>query len=125
MDNYIYCAIDKNNNIVEVRGSSRRTTYFKSDKYLKGSVENHNKYYADDPWRVVRFKLVEAPEVVPCSCYHTTIKKEPRYNTITGQIDHYEDIEYGVCWGTKEQELCDCKGNKKNCDFYEHNRIGE
>ena len=122
MDKYVYCTVNKDNNIVEVRGSSKCTTYFKTDKYLKSAVENHNKYYTNDPWRVVRFKLIEAPENIPCSYYHTTMKKEPRYNTTTGQIDHYEDVEYGVCWGTKECELCLCGGNEKKCDFYEYKR---
>ena len=67
-------------------------------------------------------RLIDSSEKLPCSCYHTTMKKEPRYNTITGQIDHYEDIEYGICWGTKECEMCSCGGNKKNCDFYEYKR---
>lgn len=123
MNNYVYCAVNKKNHIiVEVKDLNSRTTYFKTDKYLKGIIDKHNKYYTDDPWRIVRFKLVEAPEDVPCSCYHTTLRKEPRYNTITGQIDHYEDIEYGVCWGTKECEMCSCGGNEKKCDFYDYKR---
>lgn len=122
MDNYIYCAVDKNDNIVEVRGSSRRTTYFKTDKHLKGAVENHNKLYPEDEWRVVRFKLVEEPEKVICSCYETRVVCEPRYNTITGRIDHYVDVEYGRCRGTKECDICTCGGNEKKCDFYSHKR---
>ena len=22
------------------------------------------------------------------------------------------------CWGTKERDICDCNGNKNNCNFY-------
>lgn len=26
---------------------------------------------------------------------------------------------YDTCWGTKEREPCNCKGDVTNCDFYE------
>jgi len=42
-----------------------------------------------------------------CECYH---------------------VEYGksVCWGTKEREVCNCEGIKRNCNFYEEvRRSGE
>lgn len=122
MSNYIYCAVNKNNKIVEVRGSSRKTTYFKTDKYLKDAVEKHNEIYPKDKWRTVRFKLVEDPENVRCDCYEVYKTCEPRYNTITGQIDHYVDVEYGRCRGTRERDICTCGGNEKKCDFYEHKR---
>ena len=38
-----------------------------------------------------------------CSCYHEEYGK-PR------------------CWGTREREPCDCKGDKLNCDFYPEGR---
>ena len=67
MDNYVYCAADENNNIVEVdeyflRGSSREVTYFKNYKYLKGIIGRHNELYPEDEWHIVRFKLIEEPE---------------------------------------------------------------
>ena len=123
MDNYVYCAVDKNNNIREVRGSSQRTTYFKTDKYLKGAVERHNKLRLShvDEWRIARFKLVEAPECVICDSYRYSKQHEARYDK-NGRIYRYEDVEYGRCLATKGLDFCNCKGNKKNCDFYEENR---
>lgn len=38
-----------------------------------------------------------------CSCYDTTYGK-------------------ARCLGTKEQDLCSCKGDTKRCDFYENVR---
>ena len=58
MKDYVYCAVNKEHKIVEVCGSSRKTTYFKTDKYLKKAVEYQNKYHPDDPWAVVKFQLV-------------------------------------------------------------------
>lgn len=28
----------------------------------------------------------------------------------------------GVCWGTKEQDPCECGGDESRCDFYEYKR---
>ena len=119
LEQFIYCAVDKNNKILKIRG----TTYFDSIDQLEKDVNYHNSFYLpSNQWFIKRFKLVESPENILCSCYHTKIEKEPRYNTITGQIDHYENVEYGICWGTKECDVCNCKGNKRNCDFYPKNR---
>ena len=120
--NYVYCAVDKNNKIRAVKSASRWKNYFQTDKYLKEFVKDHNNIYPKDILRIAKFKLVECPEYIHCNCYHITTKKEPRYNTITGQIDHYEDVEYGVCWGTKECDMCSCGGNEKKCDFYDYKR---
>lgn len=54
----IYCAINQNNEIQWVLGSSKRTRYYKTDNYLKGAVAYHNKYHPNDPWRVAKFRLV-------------------------------------------------------------------
>lgn len=59
MEEYIYCAVNKNNEIQTVCGSSRRTRYFKTDHYLGKAVAYHNEYNANDIWRVAKFKLVE------------------------------------------------------------------
>lgn len=64
MKDYVYCAVNKEHKIVEVCGSSRKTTYFKTDKYLKKAVEYQNKYYPDDPWVVVKFQLVPENGIV-------------------------------------------------------------
>lgn len=42
-----------------------------------------------------------------CECYH-----EINYDPF------YEGYTTAVCWGTKEQDLCNCGGNKMKCDFY-------
>lgn len=58
MKNYVYCAVNKNHEIVEMSGSSSKTTYFKTDRYLNKSVELHNKYNENNPLHVVKFQLV-------------------------------------------------------------------
>lgn len=59
MNEYVYCAVNNRNEIQWVKGSSSKTRYFKTDKYLKKAVEYHNKCYPDDLWRVGRFLLTE------------------------------------------------------------------
>lgn len=39
-----------------------------------------------------------------CSCYH--------------ESDRYKPFASGVCYGTKEQDPCTCKGDENECDFY-------
>lgn len=52
-----------------------------------------------------------------CDCYHTEIKRQYTYNSITGApIGH--DVEIGVCWGIKECDECSCGGDRTKCDFY-------
>lgn len=62
MTEYIYCAVNEQGEIQWVIGSSRRTRYFKTDKYLKGSVKYHNKVYPSDQWRIAKFQLVEVKQ---------------------------------------------------------------
>lgn len=59
IEEYLYCAVNKQNEIVWVCGSSQRTRYFKTDRYLSREVEYHNKYHEKDSWRVAKFKLIE------------------------------------------------------------------
>ena len=54
---YVFCAVNKHDEIVWVCGS-QRIRYFASDRYLQGAVEHHNEIKPNDPWRVVRFRLV-------------------------------------------------------------------
>ena len=54
---YVYCAINKNGVIQDIHGSSKRTRYFKTIKYLKHEIEYHNKYYPDDKYRIALFKF--------------------------------------------------------------------
>ncbi len=59
MPEYIYCAVNTKNEIQWVKGSSQKTRYFKTTKYLTNAVRYHNRYYPEDPWRISKFKLVE------------------------------------------------------------------
>lgn len=59
-EEYIFCAVNDRDEVQWVCGSSQKTRYFKTDKYLKKAVEYHNRQYGDDRhWRVAKFKLVE------------------------------------------------------------------
>lgn len=62
MIEYVYCAVDKNDDIQWVLGSSKKTRYFKTTRYLSGAVEYHNAYYNEDPWRIQKFQLVKVDE---------------------------------------------------------------
>lgn len=55
----IYVAINSNDEIQWVRGSSRQTRYFRTDKYLKRAVEYHNKYHPEDIWKVRKCVILE------------------------------------------------------------------
>lgn len=59
----MYCAVDNDNKIRWVTGSSSKTMYFKTPIYLKMAVEYHNKYESHDPWRIAKFFLKEVREV--------------------------------------------------------------
>ena len=64
-----------------------------------------------------------------CKCYNQ--EKQVRYLTDfekgilfakTGQyVDSVEEA-IGRCFGTKECDVCLCKGNELNCDFYPEKR---
>lgn len=56
---FIFCAVNDRDEVQWVCGSSQKTRYFKTDKYLKKAVEYHNRCYGDDVWRIAKFKLVE------------------------------------------------------------------
>jgi len=59
-EEYIFCAVNDRDEIQWVQGSSQKTRYFKTDRYLKRAVEYHNRLYGDNGyWRVAKFKLVE------------------------------------------------------------------
>lgn len=59
---YVYCVVNQNDEIQWALGSSRRTRYFETTKYLTGAVEYHNEYHPDDQWRMVRFELTNPVE---------------------------------------------------------------
>lgn len=60
-----------------------------------------------------------------CNCYHTTTERhyfndyELGYRAALGLSGKYEDREIATCYGTKECEVCKCKGDRCKCDFYE------
>lgn len=58
----VYVAINKHDEIQWVRGSSRKTRYFRTDKYLKGAVEYHNEYHPEDIWKIRKCMIVEDKE---------------------------------------------------------------
>ena len=58
MIEYVYCAVDENDDIQWVMGSSKKTRYFRTTYYLNNAVKYHNRYYSEDPWKVQKFKLV-------------------------------------------------------------------
>ena len=65
-----------------------------------------------------------------CDCYQFETKR--RYLSNIDKITYtlaterlapeYIDEEVGVCYGTKEKDVCDCGGDKSKCDFYERVR---
>lgn len=62
MDEHVYCAVNSTGEIQWVKGSSSKTRYFKTNKYLQGAVQYHNKIRTNDQWRIAKFKLVEVTE---------------------------------------------------------------
>ena len=65
-----------------------------------------------------------------CDCYQFETKR--RYLSNIDKITYtlaterlapeYIDEEVGVCYGTKEKDVCDCGGDKSKCNFYERVR---
>ena len=55
----VYVAVNKDDEVQWVKGSSRKTRYFRTSRYLAGAIEYHNKYHPDDEWRMAICNLVE------------------------------------------------------------------
>lgn len=53
----VYVAVNKNNEVQWVLGSSSKTRYFKTTKYLKQAVDYHNKYHPEDEWKIAECYL--------------------------------------------------------------------
>ena len=62
-----------------------------------------------------------------CNAYHTSTKTtylDPatvkyltgKWHENNGKIES----EVGVCWGTREQEECNCCGDRNKCSFYNY-----
>lgn len=52
-----------------------------------------------------------------CDCYHIKTEKRYIHNPFAGNYIGY-DVKVGICWGTKEEDRCDCGGDRTKCDFY-------
>ena len=55
----IYVAINHNDEIQWVQGSSKKTRYFRTNKYVNKAVDYHNEYHPDDIWKVRKCLIVE------------------------------------------------------------------
>lgn len=64
-----------------------------------------------------------------CDCYHEY--EEEKYLTEfergvhfanTGKLIESVKKTVGRCWGTKECDICNCKGDESKCDFYPEKR---
>lgn len=57
-----------------------------------------------------------------CDCYHW--REEYTYDTFDPMISGDRKFVgiIGECWGTKEKDECNCKGDRTKCDFYAHVR---
>lgn len=68
-----------------------------------------------------------------CDCYQFETKR--RYLSNIDKITYtlaterlapeYIDEEVGVCYGTKEKDVCNCDGDRRKCSFYESVREKE
>lgn len=52
-----------------------------------------------------------------CNCYH--IEPERYYFIDKNGVPIYKYINIPRCLGTKENDACDCNGDKSECSFYE------
>lgn len=50
-----------------------------------------------------------------CECYH-----EVERGIYNPYLDRTLVVKEGECWGTKERDICSCKGDKCKCGFYPH-----
>lgn len=48
-----------------------------------------------------------------CECYH-----EVERGIYNPYLDRTIVVKEGECWGTKERDICFCKGDKCQCDIY-------
>lgn len=53
----VFVAINDKNEVQWVTGSSQKTRYFKTDKYLVRAVRYHNRYHPDDRWKIAECQL--------------------------------------------------------------------
>ena len=53
----VFVAINDKNEVQWVTGSSQKTRYFKTDKYLSRAIRYHNRDYPDDRWKIAECRL--------------------------------------------------------------------
>lgn len=53
----VFVAINDKNEVQWVTGSSQKTRYFKTDKYLSRAIRYHNRYHPDDRWKMAECRL--------------------------------------------------------------------
>ena len=58
----VYVAINKNDEVQWVKGSSRKTRYFRTSRYLAKAIAYHNRYHPDDEWKMRLCRLEEVPD---------------------------------------------------------------
>jgi len=58
-----------------------------------------------------------------CDCYHRQERLGWLYNRYTGKQDGSYAYAVGVCYGTKEQEECNCNGDRSKCTFYKEKKM--
>lgn len=82
-----------------------------------------------EPFRDIIVKKEE--DNYQCSCYHERTESHRMtdfekgvYFAKNGKLpdNDYYDVTYGVCWGTFEQEHCDCAGDTRFCTHYPEKR---
>lgn len=54
-----------------------------------------------------------------CKYYSVKTERKRLYDTVSGNIRGYYNEEVGVCLGTKENDICKCKGNEDECNLEE------
>ena len=55
-----------------------------------------------------------------CDCYR--VESEIHCFVDENGVPIYESINVPRCLGTKEKDVCDCRGDKSKCNFYERVR---
>lgn len=53
----VYVAVNKNDEVQWVKGSSSKTRYFRTTKYLEHAVDYHNKCNPGDKWTIAECYL--------------------------------------------------------------------
>ena len=53
-----------------------------------------------------------------CDCYR--VESEIHCFVDENGVPIYESINVPRCLGTKEKDVCDCRGDKSKCNFYEN-----